>query len=161
MTHTICPECDGCSACAGQCPVAAIAGSPGLPYQIDAEACIDCGVCGMVCPVAAVRDAEGRVVARVPRDRRPRPVVDLDLCNGCGHCVEHCPFQARAVAGAPFYGGSYVAQPHRCVCCGECGHICIKGAITRRTVDVRAWDPAAEVARILLRRGSAAREEDG
>ena len=151
MAHTIGGECNGCTACAGQCPVEAIAGRADALHTIGAEACIDCGVCGLICPVEAVRDGEGRVVLHVPRDRRPRPVVDLELCNGCGHCVDHCPFQARAIVGRQYYGGAYVLEPHRCVGCGECSHICIKVAITPRVIDVRGYDPADEAARILAR----------
>jgi len=153
VPHTIDERCNGCTACEGQCPAAAITGEPGGRYAVGAATCIDCGVCGMICPVEAVLDADGRRVPHVPRDRRPRPVVDLDVCNGCGHCVEHCPFQARAVVGRPFYGASCVVEPHRCVACGECTRICIKGAVTLRPLDVRGWDPDEEAARIRRRLG--------
>jgi Fe-S-cluster-containing hydrogenase component 2 len=46
-------KCVGCGACAGECPVEAIAQS-GSVYVIDAAKCIDCTNCVGVCPVEAI-----------------------------------------------------------------------------------------------------------
>ena len=47
--------CVGCGACAGGCPVGAIADDGGK-YVIDADACINCGACAGACPVGAISE---------------------------------------------------------------------------------------------------------
>ncbi len=127
-----------------QCPVDAISGEFKQQYLIDDGLCVDCGVCGVVCPVEAVHDPDGRPVAHVPRPERPRPVLDAALCNGCDTCVAYCPFDCRRVVGAPHRGVSMLAEPERCVACGECSRSCIKGAISMRRVDLPGYDPDLE-----------------
>lgn len=122
--------CDGCSACAQQCPVAAISGHFKERYAIDAALCIDCGVCGLVCPKQAVFDGNGQLAVRIPRDQRPRPVIDENLCNGCHLCADFCPFGCLRMLGPRYQGHAALAIPHRCVSCGDCARVCIKGAIT-------------------------------
>ena len=56
MAHKIGPECIGCGACAGGCPVEAIAEGDGQ-FVIDADKCIDCGACAAGCPVDAIAEA--------------------------------------------------------------------------------------------------------
>jgi ferredoxin len=50
-------ECIGCGACAGVCPVEAIAPSDDK-YKIDPVKCTDCGTCEGTCPVSAIAKAE-------------------------------------------------------------------------------------------------------
>ena len=52
MAYKITDECIACGACAGQCPVEAIADA-GDKYEINADTCIDCGNCAETCPVGA------------------------------------------------------------------------------------------------------------
>ncbi len=47
--------CVGCGACAGTCPVEAIAEADGV-YAIDADACLGCGACADACPTAAISE---------------------------------------------------------------------------------------------------------
>jgi len=55
IEYRIDPEaCIGCTRCARNCPVNAIAGSPKQVHVIDPETCIRCGICKQVCPVNAV-----------------------------------------------------------------------------------------------------------
>ncbi len=55
IEYKIDPEtCIGCTRCARNCPVNAIAGSPKQPHVIDPAICIRCGICAQVCPVNAV-----------------------------------------------------------------------------------------------------------
>ena len=51
MAYKITDACIACGACAGECPVEAIA--EGDIYVIDADKCIDCGACADACPVDA------------------------------------------------------------------------------------------------------------
>lgn len=53
MAHKISGDCISCGACAGECPVNAIAEGDGK-YEIDENTCIDCGACEGVCPVGAI-----------------------------------------------------------------------------------------------------------
>lgn len=155
MAHSITAACNGCSACPRQCPTGAITGELKVSYEVDHVTCIDCGVCGMICPLGAVVDEKGQVASRVRRDLRNRPVVDPTLCNGCGMCLEICPFSCRGRVGEQYRGVSYLAAFERCVSCGECSRICIKGAIAMEPADLRAIDPAAVVSaltEILLER---------
>ncbi len=46
--------CIGCTRCARNCPVNAIAGAPKEKHVIDPTICIRCGICKQVCPVAAI-----------------------------------------------------------------------------------------------------------
>jgi len=46
--------CIGCTRCARNCPVDAIAGAPKENHVIDPTICIRCGICKQVCPVAAI-----------------------------------------------------------------------------------------------------------
>ena len=148
MSYRITSACDGCTACRRQCPVHAIRGAQGEAHIVDEALCIDCGVCGHICARSAVRDENGTMATRIPRDERPRPVVDTDLCNGCALCVAFCPADARAVNGPHFQGASYLAKPQQCLACGECGRICLKHAIQHVRVDIRRYDAQAEAARL-------------
>lgn len=56
MAYVINDGCINCGACAGSCPVGAIAEGAGA-YVIDAAACIDCGACAGTCPVGAIAEA--------------------------------------------------------------------------------------------------------
>lgn len=53
MAYKITDSCISCGACAGGCPVGAIAEGDGK-YEIDASACVDCGACAAGCPVEAI-----------------------------------------------------------------------------------------------------------
>lgn len=74
-----------------------------------------------------------------PFRRQPAAVVDLGHCNGCGQCVDDCPYQAvRLVArgdGRPF---SHEAQvnPALCTSCGLCVAACPVSTPFRRVGDL-------------------------
>lgn len=55
MPRFVTDACIACGACAGECPVDAIAVEEAA--VIDADACIDCGACEGVCPVEAIVEA--------------------------------------------------------------------------------------------------------
>ncbi len=83
--------------------------------------------------------AVGTAVALLPwigRLKRVRPaVVHLDNCNGCGRCVDDCPFSAITLMprsdGAPFAQQAEV-DAGRCVSCGICVGACPTGTPFRQ-----------------------------
>ena len=73
----------------------------------------------------------------LPPLRRPAPArVDLDNCNGCGRCVEDCPFSAVALQprtdGAGFTQEAVVTN-ELCTSCGICVGACPTSTPFRRT----------------------------
>jgi ferredoxin len=148
VSHRFTARCDGCTACARQCPTGAITGRMHERHAVIAALCIDCGVCGWICHAGAVDDQHGQVVARLARDQRPRPVVVADRCNGCGLCVDYCPTACLQVIGRAHAGIAVLAQPLACVSCGECADICEKGAVLMGPLDLRSFDAEVERARL-------------
>ena len=55
MAYAISDGCISCGACAGTCPVGAIAEGDGQ-YVINADECISCGACAGGCPVDAIAE---------------------------------------------------------------------------------------------------------
>ena len=55
ITYTINPElCNGCTACAQECPQGAITGTKKEPHTLNASLCIKCGACFEACKFGAV-----------------------------------------------------------------------------------------------------------
>ncbi len=55
IEYKVTPDlCIGCTRCARNCPVNAIAGKPKEKHVIDPNICIRCGICKQVCPVGAI-----------------------------------------------------------------------------------------------------------
>lgn len=98
-----------CNLCGNVCPTGAIRKLPLEEKQfvkigtavLDRHRCLawsqnkECLVCDEVCPYNAI---EARVVDTV-KGRFKVPVVNEDLCLGCGMCEQHCPiFDIAAIA---------------------------------------------------------------
>lgn len=60
-------------------------------------------------------------------EERPIPIIDQQLCNGCGLCVRACPNLALVLKK----GKAIVAFPSSCDYTGICEAICPKQAISR------------------------------
>ncbi len=55
ITFSVTDDCIGCTLCAQECPVDAIAFTPHEKHEIDAAKCVRCGTCRTVCPVNAIK----------------------------------------------------------------------------------------------------------
>ena len=55
----------------------------------------------------------------------PKPEVNLDICTGCGDCVNFCPTGAVAIVN----GKVAIVKPEACTYCTECEALCPSGAI--------------------------------
>jgi heterodisulfide reductase subunit A-like polyferredoxin len=62
--------CQGCKACAAQCPFRAIGMEAGVP-QVDVQACMGCGVCVAHCPAGALS------LVRAPEKGEPLEIQTL------------------------------------------------------------------------------------
>jgi quinol-cytochrome oxidoreductase complex cytochrome b subunit/coenzyme F420-reducing hydrogenase delta subunit len=74
-----------------------------------------------------------------PKRRRAPARVDLDNCNGCGRCVEDCPFSAVALqprtddAG---FSSEAIVSDNLCTGCGICVGACPTSTPFRRTSEL-------------------------
>ena len=55
-----------------------------------------------------------------------KPVIDEEVCTGCGICVDACPEGALELVGDK----AKLAYPDKCTGCGTCEEQCPNGAIT-------------------------------
>jgi NADH-quinone oxidoreductase subunit F len=55
VQYSVGEECIGCTICAQQCPVEAIAFNPHQRHEIDTTLCTKCDICRQACPVEAIR----------------------------------------------------------------------------------------------------------
>lgn len=53
------------------------------------------------------------------------PEVDLDLCTGCGDCVELCPADTVVLVN----GKATILRAEDCTYCTDCEAFCPSGAI--------------------------------
>jgi NAD-dependent dihydropyrimidine dehydrogenase PreA subunit len=53
------------------------------------------------------------------------PEIELDICTGCGDCVEHCPTGAVEMTGDK----PSLVRPEDCHYCTDCEEVCPAGAV--------------------------------
>ena len=53
------------------------------------------------------------------------PKIDLDICTGCGDCVELCPSGIVALVN----GKATIVNPEGCDYCADCETFCSAGAM--------------------------------
>ena len=138
MPYFITERCNGCTACARQCPVLAIDGIAKEQHHINIRRCASCGVCGRICPKGAILDGHGNPCKSVPRAQWKKPIVDTKSCSACGICVSWCRAEALRISLPQFRGDIHVFaelyQPNKCVSCGLCEENCPVNAIVMQEV---------------------------
>lgn len=55
----------------------------------------------------------------------PLPIIDLERCTGCGHCVDVCPTDALGTVAEK----ANLVAPELCTYCTVCQDICPEDAI--------------------------------
>jgi ferredoxin len=53
------------------------------------------------------------------------PMIDRQVCIGCGECVAQCPTHALG----QWQGKAALVTPHLCIYCADCETLCPSGAI--------------------------------
>jgi len=100
-------ECTFCGACVTACPVGLLGSLPveDEPYQplwnlhlSVSDACISakgvvCHICPEKCEAQAIRFGRPGV-----QGIRGKPVIDQDICTGCGACLAPCPVGALTLS---------------------------------------------------------------
>jgi NAD-dependent dihydropyrimidine dehydrogenase PreA subunit len=71
-------------------------------------------------------------------DERVLPTIDLDICTGCGLCIDRCPTHAVEMGAK---GRPSIVRPEDCAYCGLCEEMCPEGAIALSYEIVVAPDP--------------------
>jgi 2-oxoglutarate ferredoxin oxidoreductase subunit delta len=59
-------------------------------------------------------------------DQRVLPTIDLNICTGCGLCVDQCPTHAVEMSDVR---RPEIVRPEDCAYCGLCEEMCPVGAI--------------------------------
>ena len=58
-------------------------------------------------------------------DNKSNPVINLNLCDNCGICVERCPETALSLTSQ----GPVFNNPNTCTYCAICEEVCPRHAI--------------------------------
>ncbi len=138
MGHKITTACVGCTICAKNCPVDAIAGELKSQHVINEKRCIECGVCGRVCPKGAVTDKNGAVIQKVDKGKWLKP--HTALCSACSICIDVCNFGCLQISRPKHKGDIHayaeLIAPKKCVACEMCKDFCPQLAITMNGGDL-------------------------
>ena len=65
---------------------------PWLVLAVIADTCLSCQ--GVVCRSCAEACPEGAIGFRPRRAGRADPLLDTEVCTGCGYCLRVCPVGA-------------------------------------------------------------------
>lgn len=91
----------------------------------------------------------------LPPLRRAAPaVVDLPHCNGCGRCVEDCPYEALQLVPRTDdlpYSTQVAVDVDKCVSCGICMGSCPSSTPFRRTRELRTGIDLPELPLVAVR----------
>lgn len=55
-----------------------------------------------------------------PQMRNVIPLIDRELCNGCGYCIDACVFGVIAL----MHGKAVIVNPDQCESEGACVEVC-------------------------------------
>ncbi len=121
--------CEALQAARRFSPMQPVATTNYIP-EVSLDKCVGCGKCAKVCPILAIsmeenqeeapRQEEGSGQA-LPRERAAgkkgthHPVIDREICLGCGVCARNCPTKAIELKRRPVQVITPVNSTHRFV----------------------------------------------
>jgi MinD superfamily P-loop ATPase len=78
------------------------------------------------------------------KSRYEASIPEIDLCNGCGVCVDRCQFDAIQMVDSEVGSGLIAAiAPEKCFGCGACAVSCEPNAIKMKAVRPPEFIPGA------------------
>ena len=107
------------------------------PVDFDTEGIFVCGLAHgpkyVRESVAQALAAAGRALTVITRDRiqaeASTAMVQEERCNGCGLCVEVCPYKAIEISSHSATREEATVNALLCKGCGSCAATCFSGAI--------------------------------
>lgn len=125
--------CDGCGACAEECPADAIVMTGPATAKSDTSPAVEAAVspcvmceglvCSTACPVAALEPVTAATM------RIAAVTLDTDACwaasgldPGCDYCFDRCPLKGTAITYRR--GDGPAIHDAACTGCGICVHYC-------------------------------------
>ena len=77
--------------------------------------------------------------SKKPKGPRGRVIINIEMCKGCGFCVEFCPREVLVLSkdfNAKGYHPPMTKYADRCTGCNMCGSFCPDFSIFARRVEV-------------------------